>query len=111
MPSVSITDPTPDSTVGWTFPASGGYDTAPSAGDPGGQVGLSGAVVCTLYDSDSQPVQVRSYPLPPEPTAGTWLVGFEVDQDYPGCTLTAILQLPRTPAVSDSVSPVNVVGS
>jgi hypothetical protein len=108
MPTINISDPTADSTVGWQFTASGGYDTAPTARSDSQ---LTGSIACTLYDSGGGQIQVHTFRLPSQPPAGTWSVPFSVDQDYTGCTLTAVLYLSGSPAASDSVSPLDISGS
>jgi hypothetical protein len=110
MASISITDPTPDSTVGWTFTASGGYTTTP--GHAAGAGDDTNEVQCTLYDSGGQPIQVRTFQIVgrvPPPT-GLWEVEFSVNQDYAGCSITAELLLANVPPPppSDTVGGINV---
>jgi hypothetical protein len=103
MASISISDPTPNSTVSQTFPASGGYTTGPglfSAGDDGNEV------KCTLYDSNQQVIQVQVYYIVGHtpPPSGTWEVEFAVDQNYSGCSITAELILANVPPPPPSAS-------
>lgn len=89
MPSISITQPTADSTVGWTFNAAGSYSTPPSKG--GSVAEGDSSVVCTRYDSGGGVIQTGSVKI--RGTSGTWTVRFSVEQDYSGCSITAELQL------------------
>lgn len=95
MASITISDPQPNTTVGWTFTACGGYVTTPTQTLP--ETGEN-KIVCTLYDSAGQPIQVQTVTFTGRvPRSGTWSVGFTVDQDYPDCSITAELILDGAP--------------
>jgi hypothetical protein len=107
MPSITIIEPTSNSTVGRSFSASGSYVTA-AAKDPVPQVAQY-EVQCTLYDRSGHPIQTESDVLPnPLPSSGEWGVSFSVDHDYEGCSLIAELIIDTPPYATAEVTGLTV---